>query len=144
MIELDLTSKQALVILVLVVCKEGMPQAMSRQSTISREIDLERSQFYTILIISAGIYNEDTVRYFFMPGNIFFTKTSNKEPYSWELASHTWEATFPQALSRPATFPSQSNMAFVMLCPVAMVLQFDGVMVAIAFCSAFQAKIRGK
>ena len=47
---------------------------MSRQSTISREIDLERSQFYTILIISAGIYNEDTVRYFFMPGNIFFYK----------------------------------------------------------------------
>jgi hypothetical protein len=73
-IELDLTSKQALVILVLVVCKEGMPQAMSRQSTISREIDLERSQFYTILIISAGIYNEDTVRYFFIPGNIFFYK----------------------------------------------------------------------
>ena len=40
-----------------------------------------------------------------------------------------------------------TNMAFVMLCPVAMVLQFDGVMVAIAFwsfCSGFQAEIRGK
>lgn len=104
-----------------------------------------RSQFYTILIISAGIYNEDAVRYFSMPGNIFL-KNKNIQQGTVQLGigqPHVGSY-IPSRIVETSNLPITIKRGFCNALSSGhgeVVWWCHG---GHCFCSGFQAKIPGK